>query len=243
MKALARGVVPFLLVVLLPVPVRAEEPHYRLHPEFATRMRAVKTIAVIRPTMRLYELTAGGGRTLKPDWSEKSTTVIGDALAAAIARRGQSVVRLEPAPQEAEPWRDVTLLYNAVGGAILQATYTNQFPRKLARFDYSLGDLAPLLEPRGADAILFAFGTANISSAGRSALQVLGALVGPGYSVGIDRIFLGLVDRSGAVLWFDTFASTGYDLRDPESAAQFVQNVTDHLPEVKRSAPAEGGKP
>jgi hypothetical protein len=234
MKALARGVVSVFLIVLLPVATWAEEPHYRVHPDFAARMRSVKTIGLVRPSMRLFELAAGGGRNFKPDWSEKSSTVIGDALAAAITRRGQSVVRLEPTPQDAESLRDVTLLYEAVGSAIIQATYTNQFPRKLARFEYWLGDLTPLLEPRGVDAVLFAYGSANISSAGRSALQVLGAIAGPGYSVGIDRIYVGLVDRSGAVLWFDSFASTGHDLRDPESAASFVQNVTDHLPEVKR---------
>ena len=234
MNAFFRGAIPLCLLLLWPAPAPAAEQHYRAHPDYMARMRAVKTIGLVRPAMRLFELTSGGGRTFKPDWSESSAKLVADALAAALAERGFSVTRVDPMPQDEQELRDVALLYESVGNAILQATYINQFPRKVARFEYSLGDLDPLLAPRGVDAVVFAYGTANISSAGRSALQVLGAIAGTGYSVGIDRIYLALVDRSGAVLWFDSFASTGHDLRDPASTSSFVRNITDHLPEVKR---------
>ena len=36
------------------------------------------------------------------------------------------------------------------------------------------------------------------------------------------------------MLWFDTYASTGHDLRDPASTSSFVRNITDHLPAVKQ---------
>jgi hypothetical protein len=104
----------------------------------------------------------------------------------------------------------------------------------MARFEYSLGDLQSLFSAEGVDALVFAYGFGNISSGGRATLQVLGALLGGGYSVGVDRLFLALVDRTGAVLWFDTESSTSSNLRDPASTGSFVSKMASHLPGVTR---------
>ncbi len=233
MSTLLRAAIPLLLVLFPFAQARAQQQDYRAHPEYQTRMASVKTVGVVQPKMRVFELTAGGGRDFKPDWSEQSAQAVGDAIAAALGQHALSVKRIAPVPQVEEEMRDVVLLYEAVHGAILQATYANEFPRKMARFEYSLGDLDSLLAQYGVDAVVFSYGSANISSSGRRAVQVLGALFGPGYSVGIDRIQLALVDRSGTVLWFAARASTSHDLRDPQSAEAFVRGMTMYLPAVK----------
>lgn len=233
MTTLVRAAILLCLVLFLPAPARAAEKDYRAHPEYMTQMASVKTVGVLHPKMRVFELTAGGGREFKPDLSEQSAQVVGDAVAAALGQRGLSVKHLELMPQMGEELRDIVLLYEAVHDAIVQATYANEFPRKMARFEYSLGDLQSVLDQCGVDAVVFTYGSANVSSGGRRVVQVLGALFGPGYSVGIDRIQLAMVDRSGAVVWFAARASTSHELRDPQSAESFVRGMTMHLPAVK----------
>jgi len=128
----------------------------------------------------------------------------------------------------------VKLLYQSVVAGALQATVANQFPAKVARFEYSLGDLSAMLEAEHLDAVVFTFGQGAVSSGGRKAVQFMSALLSGAASSGIDRLLVGVVDRRGDLLWFGTFASTSSDLRDPASAGQFVQTLAHDLPAVRR---------
>lgn len=233
MSRLLRRALAIVLAVGIPVAGGAEES-FRLHPEFQARLAGVKTVGVVAPVLKLYELTAGNNRVYKPDWSDQAATNVARGLESAFRARGLEVKPVAPGTGGAGELREVRLLFETVVGAVIQATYANQFPAKMARFEYSLGDLQALLSAEGVDVLVFAYGFGNISSGGRTALQVLGAVLGGGYSVGVDRLFIALVDRSGAVLWFDTEASTSGNLRDAGSAASFVSKMTGHLPGVKR---------
>jgi hypothetical protein len=166
---------------------------------------------------------------VRPDWTEAARANVASGLEAALRGRRLNVKRFDPArPAAKEELRDVSLLYEAVASAILQATYANQFPAKRQRFEYALGDLGALLAPEGVDALVFAEGAATISSGGRVLMQLLGG-AGPG----IDRLFVAVVDRSGTVLWFGVAASTTSDLRYAGSAESFVRLATDVLPAVQ----------
>ncbi len=213
---------------------RAGDVPWRAHPELADRIAPVRVVGIARPEVKAFELTAGGNRVFRPDWSDQAADALAAAVAARLGARGFEPRPFTLAAGMEEEMRGVKLLYDAVASAVLQATYVEAFPAKLARFEFTLGDLAPLLAPQGVDAVVFVDGVANISSPGRKALQVVAAVLGPAYSVGLDHVLIAVVDRSGAVLWFGKGTSSDFDLRDARSAGSFLGPLVDDLPAVSR---------
>lgn len=229
MPAIRPGVLAMAL--LLPGAGAAEDPPpFRTCADFGKRVAALKTVGLVQPVVKAYELTASNDRVFQPEWSDQARDNVAAALEAALVARGLAVRRIDPPGPADDELREATLLYEAAVGAILEATYVFRFPAKMAHFDYALGDLRPTLGPRGVDALVFVHGVANISSGGRKTVQALSAVFAGVSSRGIDRLQLALVDGGGDVLWFDAVASTSSDLRDPGSAADLVKTATDRMP-------------
>jgi hypothetical protein len=137
------------------------------------------------------------------------------------------------------PLEDVTALYRAVSYSIVEHTYKRfPFQTKLENFDYSLGPVDDVLKRSRADALVIVYGIDQISTTGRKALRgvglVLGSVTGqPVVSSGTTALNIALVDRSGAVLWYNIAGQDGgYDLRDPASARAFVQRLVADFPSV-----------
>lgn len=218
------------LAVALPT-AGAAAPKHRVHPEYDARMAAVRTVGLVPPEVSCYELTANGSVVPRPDWTDAVRANVAAALEGTLRARNLAVRRVAPAaPAAKEELREVQRLYEAVGGAIVQATYANSFPWKLSRFEYTLGDLGPLAAAEGVDALVFTYGVGTNSSGGRIAAELLlGAT-----ARAVDRLFVAIVDRTGAVLWFAHDFSTTSDLRDPASARRVVELVTNLLPAVAR---------
>jgi len=77
----------------------------------------------------------------------------------------------------------------------------------------------------------FLYGSDEISSSGRQALQVLGVLTGMMPRSGITAISFALVDASGSVLWYDIKGGQGnFDLGKYDSVLQLVAGALDELP-------------
>jgi hypothetical protein len=232
-----------LLVVALALPaaVRATDVRNgRAHPELAARLAGIHRVGVVPPEVKVFELTSGNQPVLNEKWTEGFRKAVTASVANALRSRRVEPVPFEPAAAEAKAeLAEVSQLYDAVVTAAIQATVANRFPAKLARFEYPLGDLTPLLEPAGLDALVFTWGNGVSSSGGRKALQTLSAILVGTASSGIDRLVVGVVDRRGDLLWLGTIASTGYDMRDPASVESFVANLTKDLPAAK---PGEAAK-
>lgn len=218
-------VASLLALLALPV-VAAAAPPWRVHPDYAARMAGVRTVAIVAPEVKAWELTANGTATLRPDRVELVSGNVAAGLEAALRRRRLSVKRLPVA--ESGELREVGLLHDAVRAAILEATYVHQFPWKVGRFEYTLGDLSSLAAAEGVDAFVFAYGAAGNSTGGR---LVINALVGG--SVPLDRLFVTLVDRTGTVLWFGEHHDADSDLLRTGSAVGFVENLLEPLPRVE----------
>jgi len=213
---------------------------YRAHPEFEERARQIKTVALIPPDVKVYELSAGGVRQEMDQWSE---TPRGNVVAAVRkhleAERGLALKEFDPArsPAAQQEFQETRPLFDAVGLSAMLHTYGEQtqtnFETKLQRFEYSLGPLPALTEAAGADAFLFVRAVDHVATGGRVALTVLGVLVGAATGVfivprpGGTLIVTALVDpSSGDILWFSRRgAGAGYDLRDPASAEGLVADV------------------
>jgi len=171
---------------------------------------------------------AAGGEVAAGSSEDLAKAALAASVEAALKRRGFAVKRVPgPAGESwAEDWRQVALLDDAVGVAILEATWQEWYPAKAASFEYGLGDLTSLLNEQGVDALLF------VSAGGKTASGPFSAFFGPPWPVVV--IQLSLVDRSGEVLWFEFFASANhYDLRDRRVVDDLLRHLFEDFPGAK----------
>lgn len=221
----------FLPLTLLAGCATPMAPH-RAHPQLEDKARAIKTVALMPPDVKVYQLSAGNVRELMDEWSERGKRNVADGVAAALAEAGGFAVKeFTPGDDPAlrEEYEDVRALFAAVAGSIVQHTYLPALaiPDKRDNFRYSLGPLRELARAAGADALLFVSGVDDISTAGRVATQVIGAVFGVAIPSGRTRLAGALVEaESGDVLWFNIAVSQGEDnFRKPSDAASLAREV------------------
>jgi hypothetical protein len=217
-----------IAVVLGSVTEARAAESYRVHPEYKQRMAAVRSVVVVVPDLKAYELMRNDQPIFQAEWTDRSKENVFAALEGQLKERGLVSRRLEVTPEVELALQDVAPMYRAALSAMLQATYLNSFRAQKDRFDYTLGDLSGLAAD--ADAFVLVWGRGVTSSGGRRAFLIL---FGNG-AYGVDRLMVAVVARSGEVLWFDPVASTQFDLRDPASAASFVATALSSLPKVAR---------
>lgn len=208
---------------------------YRAHPEFDARLQQIKSTGLIQPDIKVYELSAGGMHELKDDWCSQGKTNVIRAIYANPNEKltGRKTIELDKETER--EIEDIQALYRAVSFSILHHTYNKHalFPEKQQRFDYSIGPVDKLLDKYGADALLFVYGSDEISTGGRKALQFVGLLTGIMPRSGITALSFAVVDRSGSVLWYNIKGGQGnFDLRDYNSVSQLVNSA---LSELRRS--------
>jgi len=216
-------------------------PH-RAHPEFERRSQDIKGAGLLSPDIKIYELTAGGVRELKDDWCAKGKENVQGALIQCLRERPLEIKPIALEKRLEEEMEDVYALYRAVNTSILSHTYGQfTFPEKMKSFDYSIGSVEQISKTYGADALIFVYGSDEISTTGRQALQVLGAVAGAftGVAViprsGITVLSVAVVDPSGVILWYNIKGGQGsHDLRNPESAASLVRDLLSGYPGVKK---------
>lgn len=218
---------------------RKYQQPYRAHPDLHERLKSVKVVGVLPPDIKIYELSAGGVSDLRDDWSAAGRATVLKGLVGVFEERGVVLKPLAVDRAMQAPLEDLTALYRAVSYSIVEHTYKRfPFQTKLENFDYSLGPVDDVLKRSRADALVIVYGIDQISTTGRKALRgvglVLGSITGqPVVSSGTTALNIALVDRSGAVLWYNIAGQDGgYDLRDPESARAFVQRLVADFPSV-----------
>ncbi len=231
MRTLARSGVGPALLLGLAASACSYGNHYRARPEFAQTARQVRTVGLVSPVVRVYELTAGGQTVLKDEWSGQGRKAVTDALQRSLAQKGWKVKVVEPAGATREELEEMRLLYGDVGPAIVDATYVYPvFPEKYKNFDYSVGPVKRIFDQAGVDLLVLAYGYDEISSSGRSVVNTLNSIFGTGSTGGDSFLNVALIDRNGKVLWFDVEMARGsFDLRDPASADSFVRRILDRL--------------
>jgi hypothetical protein len=240
-----------ILSVVLLAPLAGCAVAYRAHPEFEQRARQIKSVALLPPDVKVYELSAGGVQEEMDPWSETARNNLQASLGKRAGEAGDFVLKeFDPAgsPSANQEFEDARPLFEAVTLSTLLHAYGEQtgttFDTKKERFEYSLGPLHALADAAGTDALLFVYARDNISSGGRVALRVLGFLMVP-FTLRLGSVLIpdpgytymvtALVDcKTGDVLWFDQRGSSGgVDLRDPGSADGMVAEL---LEEFKKAA-------
>ncbi len=215
---------------------------YRKNPQFDSACKSIKTYGLVKPRVEAYEISAGGVPELRDDWCAAARGNVVAAFEREFSSKMINLKTIEPDVSTSQEFDEVSALYKVVSYSIKAHTYSAEtlFPEKVDKFDYSLGPIDRLLERHGCDGLLFVYGYDEISSGGRKALMAAGAIVAALTRVvvmprgGSTTLEVALVDASGAILWYDFQAHTGFDLRDPGSAAQLVEGVMSDFPECRK---------
>jgi hypothetical protein len=216
----------------------AQALYYRNSGELESRARTLKTIAMLPSEVKISELSAGGISELRDEWSAAGKQNTERAILGILNENRARAVLLQPEAQMKREIEDIMPLFKAVMSSIYTHAYVGQgnpnvFPGKLEKFDYSIGSLERIVGKHRIDGILIVFGEDEISSTGRKALRIVQAInpFGEAQRSGVTVVAAALVDKSGDILWFNSYAeSGGYDLRNYESARDFVRIVLRTFP-------------
>ena len=143
----------------------------RTHPEFEARYKNIETFGLIPPDIEIYELTAGGVRELKDEWSDMGKENVINAL---MKKLKEKEIKVETFTKD-EIMEETLALYRAVSMCIeLHTQGPWSFPEKQKNFDYSIGSIEKILKENDVDALMIIYGSDEDTTGGRQALIALG---------------------------------------------------------------------
>jgi len=192
-------------------------PPYRVHPDFMARVKGIQKPVLMLAEVGIYEILPGGVVQVRDDWSRAGKENLIKALTESFMERRFRVMSLTAHEERAEDVREIKALYKAVEKSIRLHGYGPQlFPEKRNRFVYSLGPSKKTLSRLGADSMVFMSGSGQISASEQKAW-----------------ISIAVSDSCGTILWHCVRHTVDqYDLRDVESATEFVEDLLSSFPEV-----------
>ena len=184
--------------------------------------------------VELSILTAAGLNEPQAEWTQNAVQHIKTAAREEFARRNSNLLLFDAGGLNAESTLvQLQKLHEAVGYTIRLHHYGPlKLPTKNSQIDWTLGDdIAKLKEHTGADYAMFVFVRDSYASAGRKAVQFLGAVAGIGVAGGTQYGFASLVDlNSGEIVWFNQLISGSGDLRTEQAAEKTVTALFKTLP-------------
>jgi hypothetical protein len=172
---------------------------FRASPQLKEKVTSIKTVAIMPPGVKVYQIAVGGGTQLMDDATAAARQIVATAIENELGRRA-GVVFTPFAPASAtldasngpaatsltEELEDTQALFAAVSASVWIHTYRHgegaasdwRFVEKLTNFDYSLGpEVQRLAKLANVDALLFISGIDHISTGGRKGLIFLEALI------------------------------------------------------------------
>jgi hypothetical protein len=204
-----------LLFVLIFVCPGCTPPSYRVHPDFESTAKSLRTPQVILADVRIYDRSPEGRPELRDDWCAAGRQNLLHAFLNGFKQRHYTARPLAVEPGMAREMEDIQALYDAVNKSIQLHAYGPQlFPEKQKHFDYSIGSLRGILPGRETDSVVFV-----------SAFEQVGPQDPKAY------ISMAVADSSGTILWYSIKGSLGDDdLRDPQRAAELVEEILSDFP-------------
>jgi hypothetical protein len=239
------GSVVVISIVLAFMGCAAGRASVRTRPELATQLRAIRSVVLLPPDIRVYARTSRYDRSLREDWSIKGTQNVADALAKGLRKRQIEMRAATPEGDLAEAIRGAQARYQAVESGIYSSTSRNIPPDPEGSLDFSIGSTEEICRAYGADAVVLARGVYQKFTGEYKALAATYSLLfssshtnpdpdeilGPGST----HFSVLLADKTGAVLWISKQESDwGYDLTDPASVSALTERVLKGFPRVRR---------
>ncbi len=212
---------------------------YSANPAFMKAAQKPKQVVLLPPDIEVMEISAGGVPEKVDAWSKQAKSNIRQSLSKVSGGRDIKFTELpELSTAEKETVDKYLAFYDVVGGDafIFGRNPDPAWQHKKDNFDYTLGDgLHFLKQKTGADAALFVVGSDHISSGGRKAAMVIGALMGIVIPAGTTFVSAGLVDLdTGNILWLNyDFGGGNWDIRNPADTDKLVANIFTDYPAAK----------
>ena len=237
-----RKIILILYVVMFFLFGGCAPKEYRVNPDFASLSKEIRIPILAHPKVEVYELTAGGVRELKQEWSDIGLENVATAVLQNLQGIKCQIMEKNLSPEMEEKIEDLRALYLAVSYSIQMHAINPQspsaFPTKIANFDYSIGPIDDLLKELGADGIILIYGSDEISTGGRQALIATGIIVGAVTGVfavpraGITSINASIINPDGKIIWYSSKAGGGHDLRNKESVNKIIQQLFADFPKL-----------
>jgi hypothetical protein len=228
-----------LLFAALLLAACAGPQKYSANPAFMKGMaQKPKQVLLLPPDIEVMEISAGGVPEKVEAWSKQAKSNIRQSLGKVSGRELKFIELPELSASEQETVDKYLAFYDVVGGDAFTFGRSPEpaWQHKKDNFDYTLGDgLHFLKQKTGADAALFVIGSDHISSGGRKAAMVVGALMGIVIPAGMTFVSAALVDLdSGNILWLNyDFGGGNWDIRNPEDTDKLVANIFTDYPGAK----------
>jgi len=231
-----------LLILVLFLTACATPQKYAANPAFinASAAQKPKKVLLLPVDIDVMEISAGGVPEKVEAWSKQAKSNVRQSLHKTIgAEKNFELVEMpEMAASEKDVLEQYLAFYEVVGGDafIFGRSPDPAWQHKRKNFDYTLGNgLGFLRQKTGADAALFVVGADQISTGGRKAAIVLGAMIGVAIPVGMTFVSVGLVDlESGNILWLNyDFGGGNWDIRDQADTDKLVANIFRDYPVAK----------
>lgn len=225
-----------MVAVLFSLNIGCVPKQYMVNPDFANLSKEINSPILAHPTVKIYELTAGGVRELKQEWCDIGFDNIVGAVLENLKGVKCQIMGDEISPELEEKIEDVRALYAAVSYSIqLHATSQQSpyaFPHKIENFDYTVGPIDDILQELGADGIILVYSSDEISTGGRQALMAVGMIVGAaagtyaGPRAGLTTVNASIINRDGKIIWYSSKVTSGqHDLRKKESVDTLIQQL------------------
>lgn len=200
-----------------------------VHAEYDQRAVGIRTVGIVAPDIAYFNTALGSAPEKNDAASRLANENVVAAIKNALAKRGfepKVIARegdLKPSLDE------IVDLFNRIAWSyrvyVLTLVKENVFPHKAASFDYSVGSLNEVLDANKVDALILVDGSGAESG-----------FIIPGGTV----LLIALVDRTGALLWFEPYTKQAEpliakDIRDPALVQSIVEEIFTKLPEVKQT--------
>jgi len=188
---------------------------YRAHPEFDTRVKQIKNLALLPPVVQIYEVSPSGVAELRDDWSALGEKSLEKAFVEQMKEKRYVVRTLRAKDGLGKDVQQIQALYKQVDKSVQLHSYGPQvFPEKTTCFEYGLGSLEEVLSANGTDSMVFIMGFDQVSS-----------------RTPRTYISVAVADTSGTILWYAVKGSTGKQrLKDPSGSAMLVEDILSSFP-------------
>jgi hypothetical protein len=224
----------FIVVIsLFAISSCASTPAAYRHPELDLNIKDIKSFGLLPPGVNIYEFETDGTLKLVTEWSKKGRENISRTFIEFFNEKSVEIKLLKIENEDTD-------LVQAIQSRYL--TVSADIDPKRKDSSYFIGSIEDVLKKYNIDALIFVYARDTISTAGRKAKGFMtrfysifvGNLTGTRAvntepREGMTVITIGLVDKSGSILWYRGIQSEGaFDLRDFESAAKITKiNLSD----------------
>lgn len=228
-----------LLLVGLVMPEETEEEKAR-----AEGYGVGATIAVLPPDITLREISAGGSKQERDDWSETAKRTARETVQSIRPENYVYFTDLEVAEDLEEEMEEVMALYQTIDVTLMMREMNaGRFPHPRASRRQSVGSVDRILDAVDADSLLVVYGVDDIFTTDRKALVALGFVANvftsaytgvaalPQPSNGDSHLSAALIARDGRIIWRYWLSQDGIgDLRTPDGVRKTLLRLLETMP-------------